>query len=130
MTTDEENRWNAVAASYDEGKGLPLEEVNLDDEGDLQEICRLLGVNELGAKLRLKRFIRSLQPQQQPQQVRRRCNTDVCIVSSNNQPVSRARWVHPLDSSNSRYVDSYAASSAMYSCLFLPIQRRRKRAIA
>ena len=102
MTTDEENRWKEVAASYDDGLGIPLEEIDPDDEEDMQEIRRLLGVNELGAKARLKRFIRSLQPQQQPQQVRRRYNTDVCIVSSNNQPVSRARWVHPFRSSNSR----------------------------
>ena len=105
MTTDEENRWNAVAASYDEGKGIPLEEIDPNDRESMDATYVALGVKDFFAKLRLKRFIRSLQPQQQPQQVRRRYSTDACIVSSNNQPVSRARWVHPFRSSQSLATD-------------------------
>ena len=105
MTTDEENQWKAAAANYDDGLGIPLEEIDPDDKESMDAIYVALGVNNLGAKLRLKHFIRSLQPQQQPQQVRRRYNTDACIVSSNNQPVSRARWVHPFRSSQSLATD-------------------------
>ena len=105
MTTDEENQWKAAAANYDEGKGIPLEEIDPNDRESMDATYVALGVKDFFAKLRLKRFIRSLQPQQQPQQVRRRCNTDVCIVSSNNQPVSRARWVHPFRSSQSLATD-------------------------
>jgi len=60
MPTEEESKWEEVAKAYDDGKGLPLEGVNPDDKETMNEVYGALKVNNIGAKARLRRFIRSL----------------------------------------------------------------------
>ena len=61
--TPEEEGWVKAAADADEGKGFPLEAVDLDD---MQEVYDALKVTGL-AKLRLRALIGKLQTQQQQQ---------------------------------------------------------------
>lgn len=69
MTTpEEENGWKAAAAAYDDGKGIPLEEIDPDDKETMNEVYSALNVNNFGAKARLKQFIRRLQQQQQQEE--------------------------------------------------------------
>ena len=57
---EEENGWKAAAAAYDDGKGIPLEEIDPDDKETMNEVYTALDVNNIGAKARPKRFIRRL----------------------------------------------------------------------
>lgn len=59
MATDKENGWTAAAA-FDSGEGLQLQEHNPDDNEDTQLLHQASKVNDLHAKKRLKRCIRSL----------------------------------------------------------------------
>ena len=67
--TEEEKSWRAAAAAYDDGKGLLLEEIDPDNQETMKEVYAALKVNNIGAKTRLNRFIRSLRQQQQKPEV-------------------------------------------------------------
>ena len=60
MASEEENGWIAAAAAIDGGKGLPLEKFDPDDKEDMKDLYDALNVSNLGAKSRLRRFVRRL----------------------------------------------------------------------
>ena len=60
MPTEEESKWEQVAKAYDGGKGLALEEFDPDDKEDMKDLYDALNVSNLGAKSRLRRFVRRL----------------------------------------------------------------------
>ena len=53
-------RWKEAAASYDNGKGIPLREYNPDDKEDMAEVCGLLQVTDPLDRRRLQSYIRTL----------------------------------------------------------------------
>ena len=77
MTTAEENQWEEAVTAYDDGKGIPLEEINPDDGEAMNNIYAALNVHDFEP---MKKFhLTSLAAEGN--------NTDTCIVSSNNRPV-------------------------------------------
>jgi hypothetical protein len=67
MITEEERSWKVAAASYDSGKGIPLEEFNPDDKSDMESLYQALKVKDPIAQKRLSRFIQNLRQYQQQQ---------------------------------------------------------------
>lgn len=63
--TEEEDKWEAAAAAADEGRGINLAGVDLNDMNDLFEA---LNVTAYAAKTRLRAFIKHLQLQHEQQQ--------------------------------------------------------------
>lgn len=68
MVTKEEKNWEAAAAAYDEGEGLPLDEVNPDNPSEMSELYLILEVETFAARKRLQRFVRRLQQQRKRRQ--------------------------------------------------------------
>ena len=76
--TPEEKDWVKAAAVADEGKGISLANVDLDDKAEVNDVCDALEVTGL-AKSRLRALIRKLQTQQQQNGKLRCC---FCILVS------------------------------------------------
>lgn len=70
MSREEERAWETAAAAYDQGKGVPLEEVDPDDKDDMKQVYDALKVTDYFAQKRLTKYIRGLRASrkwQQPQ---------------------------------------------------------------
>ena len=85
MASEEENGWIAAAAAIDGGKGLPLEKFDPEDKEDMKDLYDALKVSNIGAKSRLRRFVRRIRqqpvlppgPSQQQPQLSQLSETDI-----------------------------------------------------
>ena len=76
--TEEETKWEAVAAACDEGRGVPLREFNPDKPEDMNLACETLDVQGRLEQKRLQAYIRHLR-EQGPLQNKNEVSLNLCI---------------------------------------------------
>ena len=60
--------WEAAAKACDDGRGIPLAEIDPDDSDLMADVAEELGVSDRWAKLRLQHYIRNIRRQQHQQE--------------------------------------------------------------
>lgn len=69
--TVEEEDWVKAAEAADEGRGIELRFVSLNNESEMQEAFDALAIKGIGPKSRFRKFIRQLQTELKPAEEQR-----------------------------------------------------------
>jgi hypothetical protein len=95
----EEKAWQDAAAAFDEGRGIALRGVTLNNLALMENIYAALSIADFAAKTRLNAYIQRLQQQQQQQQQNGKLRCCFCILVfkccfeyGNTVPYSCIRW--------------------------------------
>jgi hypothetical protein len=96
----EEESWEVAAAAADEGRGIHLLDVDLNDQTLMKEVYEALNVTGPGPKSRLRTYIRRLQKQheEQPNGKLRCC---FCILVLSEVRVHKNMRLHQCSRSES-----------------------------